>query len=453
MSTNIEPKYQFVNDILQFESFNNEVTLKDLKELDSIANKVKLKHRIDDLICGEIVNKSENQAALHANYRSNRASNRDLNYLDEAEIKVKEFFKTICSFCEGKDFNSINIINLGIGGSFEGPKLLLESFNDPIVAENFSKPIKVNFDFITGSDPSEFEYKTNFLESENTFFIVSSKSFTTDETIINLKKAFEWSGDKSKFIAITANPDEADKYGIKNIVTFDKEVGGRYSIWSPITQFHLYGEKRCAFLSGGHQADIDIIENQDYIDFVKRLSFKDILMNNKGRNVRTILSYIWHLRSLPCYLQQLEMESLGKHSNPNSNYKNTGQIIFGGYGPTAQHSYFQLLHQGTQNLCADIITTLEDKKSLAFAQAITQSELLAVGESEIQLKNESKINGNVPVNLFLLNNFDAFNLGYLIATWEYRTFITAAILGINPFDQFGVNAGKIYTKKYLSNSD
>ena len=123
MSTNKEPKYQFVNDILQFESFNNEVTLKDLKELDSIANKVKLKHRIDDLICGEIVNKSENLAALHANYRSNHTINRDLNSLDESEIKVEEFLNTICSYCEGKNFNSINIINLGIGGSFEGPKL------------------------------------------------------------------------------------------------------------------------------------------------------------------------------------------------------------------------------------------------------------------------------------------------------------------------------------------
>ena len=95
--------------------------------------------------------------------------------------------------------------------------------------------------------------------------------------------------------------------------------------------------KRSAFLSGGHQADIDIIENQDYLDFVKMLSFMDILMNNKGRNVRTILSYIWHLRSLPSYFQQLEMESLGKHANPDSNYKNTGQIIFGGFCPTAQH--------------------------------------------------------------------------------------------------------------------
>ncbi len=452
MSTNIEPKYQFVNDILQFESFNNEVTLKDLKELDSIANKVKLKHRIDDLICGEIVNKSENLAALHANYRSNHTINRDLNSLDESEIKVEEFLNTICSYCEGKNFNSINIINLGIGGSFEGPKLLLESINNPIVAEKLSKPIKINFDFITGSDPSEFDYKTNFLKSENTFFIVSSKSFTTDETIVNLKKAFEWSGDISKFLAITANPQEAVSHGIKNIITFEKEVGGRYSIWSPITQFHLYGEKRSAFLSGGHQADIDIIENQDYLDFVKMLSFMDILMNNKGRNVRTILSYIWHLRSLPSYFQQLEMESLGKHANPDSNYKNTGQIIFGGFGPTAQHSYFQLLHQGTQNLCADIIT-LEDKKSLAFAQAITQSKLLAVGESEIRLKDKSKINGNVPVNLFLLKKFDAFSLGYLIATWEYRTFVTATILGINPFDQFGVNAGKIYTKNYLENTD
>ena len=220
------------------------------------------------MICGEIVNKSENLAALHANYRSNHTINRDLNSLDESEIKVEEFLNTICSYCEGKNFNSINIINLGIGGSFEGPKLLLESINNPIEAEKLSKPIKINFDFITGSDPSEFDYKTNFLKSENTFFIVSSKSFTTDETIVNLKKAFEWSGDISKFLAITANPQEAVSHGIKNIITFEKEVGGRYSIWSPITQFHLYGEKRSAFLSGGHQADIDIIEKQDYLDFL-----------------------------------------------------------------------------------------------------------------------------------------------------------------------------------------
>jgi glucose-6-phosphate isomerase len=147
------------------------------------------------------------------------------------------------------------------------------------------------------------------------------------------------------------------------------------------------------------------------------------------------------------------MESLGKPANQSSDYDHTGQIILGGYGPIVQHSYFQLLHQGTQEICADIISSKDDEKSLSYAQAMTQSELLANGESDIQLKNEFKINGNIPVNLFLLNKFDAFNLGYLIATWEHRTFVTATLLDINPFDQFGVNAGKIYTKKYLADSD
>ena len=131
----------------------------------------------------------------------------------------------------------------------------------------------------------------------------------------------------------------------------------------------------------------------------------------------------------------------------------TGQVIFGGYGPTAQHSYFQLLHQGTHQICADIIASNEDYESLAYAQAITQSSLLANGEGDIKLDNESKINGNIPVNLFILRKLDSFTLGYLIASWEHRTFITAMMLGINPFDQFGVNAGKIYTKQYLADKN
>ena len=165
-------------------------------------------------------------------------------------------------------------------------------------------------------------------------------------------------------------------------------------------------------------------------------------------NSRAVLSYIWRLRSFPNYVQQLEMESLGKPANKNSGFKNTGQIIFGGFGPTAQHSYFQLLHQGTQNICADIIASKEDSKSLAYAQALTQARLLSDGADDL-LKEEEKINGNVPLNLFLLNKIDAYTLGYLIASWEHRTYTTAVMLQINPFDQFGVSAGKIYTKKYL----
>ena len=211
-------------------------------------------------------------------------------------------------------------------------------------------------------------------------------------------------------------------------------------------------KKRKNFFKGGFQADKDILNDIKYQEFVKRLSFTDIWLNNmKGINSRVILSYDWDLRSLPYYLQQLEMESLGKQANLNSEFKNTGQIIFGGYGPTAQHSYFQLLHQGTQRISADIILSKEDSKSLAYAQAITQSKLLA--NTSKDSKEEEKINGNVPVNLFLIDKLDPYSLGYLIATWEYRVFITATILGINPFDQFGVNAGKIYTKQYLADKD
>ena len=145
------------------------------------------------------------------------------------------------------------------------------------------------------------------------------------------------------------------------------------------------------------------------------------------------------------------MESLGKQPNINSKFKKTGQIIFGGYGPRAQHSYFQLLHQGTQDICADIIANKKDIKSLAYAQAIAQSKLLSQGAND--LKDHERINGNVPINLFLINNSDSYDLGYLLATWEHRTFITASMLGINPFDQFGVSAGKIYTNRYLSDKD
>ena len=444
--------YQFENDCLHFESFIKGFADKNFQKFDEAAKKIGLTKKINDLISGKIVNNTENQSALHPKYRSFDENIKISDNFVDAEVKASKFFSSCWNECKSNGYKSINIITLGIGGSFEGPKLLLESLNNPISSGVLCSD-EVTYKFITGSDPNEFDQETSQLKPANTFFIVSSKSFTTDETIENLKKAFEWSGNKRNFIAITANPNEVKKFGIKDVIFFDEEIGGRYSIWSPVTQFHLCGEKRKSFLRGGHKADIDMLENNEYINFIKRISFTDIFLNNNGKNVRAVLSYIWNLRSLPTYFQQLEMESLGKQPNPKSDYKHTGQIIFGGYGPTAQHSYFQLLHQGTQEICADIISISDDEQSLSVAQAITQSKLLAYGENEIQLENEFKINGNVPTNLFLLKKFNAFNLGYLIATWEYRTFITASMLDINPFDQFGVNAAKIYTKQYLAKQD
>ncbi len=437
--------YIFENDIFRYESFINEFTPKLYKKFDLQANKSDLISKINNLLDGKIVNQTENQAALHTRYRSGAWPKNPA----KVESDVAAFLMPHINNCITKSYTEINIIMLGIGGSYEGPKLLLESFNRPMF-QKFTGLDKINYDFITGSDPIEFEHKTRSLNPENTFFVVSSKSFTTDETIQFLRKAHDWSDDKDKFIAITANPNEAKKYGIKKIINFDKEIGGRYSIWSPIIQLHLCGDDVLSLAKGGHQADIDINEDEEYLNFIKRLSFSDIYLNNIGKSTRAILSYIWNLRSLPNYFQQLEMESLGKPADSKSDYKKTGQIIFGGYGPIAQHSYFQLLHQGTHEICADIIANNENKKSLAYAQAITQSKLLSRGAEG--LKEKEKINGNIPINLFLLNKLDPYSLGYLIASWEHRTYITAVMLGINPFDQYGVEAGKNFTREFFKDN-
>ena len=415
----------FENDILRYEAHFNSFNEQIFDDFDAQSQKIDLSQKIKDLINGQIVNYSENQAAFHSKYRS-------------------ENFISIPQRLQTNDFQ--NIVVCGIGGSFEGPKLLIESLSKP-------SDKKINHVFITGSDPYEFEEKISLLDPKETIFIISSKSFTTDETLKTLKDAIKWSGDMERFIAITANKDEAAKYNIKNILEFDIEIGGRYSIWSDISMPAIFGNQSLFdpsdFLKGGHQADLDLENDRSYFKLIKHLSFSDIWMNNyNGKHSRAVLSYVWKLRSFSNYVQQLEMESLGKQPNKNSKYKHTGQIIFGGYGPTAQHSYFQLLHQGTQNICADIIASLEDSESLSYAQAITQAKLLSSGSDDL-VNRQEKINGNIPVNLFLLKKIDSFSLGYLIATWEHRTFITAMMLQINPFDQFGVNAGKLHTKKFL----
>lgn len=423
--------YAYEDDYLIFKSHIDKFDSKYFKKYDSNSKNLNLKLKIEDLMDGKVVNNSENQGAWHPKYRKEgpKLNNILQNRIDQLK--------------KNNPKKNINILVIGIGGSFEGPKLLIESLKLP------SLGIEYNIEFITGSDESEFKCKTELLDPKKTIFIAASKSFLTDETINILKSAKNWSLNNENFIAITSNITEAKKYGFKekNIITFDKEIGGRYSIWSPIASVPILDKAYYnLFVKGGREADIKLLNDEEYLNFIKRLSYSDIWQhNNNNKSIRVVLSYIWAYRSLPDYFQQLEMESLGKQPNFQSGYKKTSQIILGGYGPTAQHSYFQLLHQGTQNICADIISTNEDLKSLAYVQAITQAQLLSIGAKD--LNEKEKINGNVPINLFLLKKINPFTLGYLIATWEHRTYVTAMLLGINPFDQFGVMAGKIYTKK------
>ena len=450
--------FTYENNMMSYEFRNNDFSKDLYKDFELKSIKLGLNSKIDDLLRGKVVNPTENQAVLHPKYRKNNGFINELikSNTDFAPNKKCLKDEALINFVdEVAKSDTKNIVSLGIGGSYEGPKLLIESLGHSEVLSSYKHY------FITGSDRIELGEKLKKLDPKETVFIVSSKSFTTDETIESLKDAINWSGDMNKFIAITANKNKAQKFNFKHISEFDKEIGGRYSIWSRISFaaafFAMPANHENAFDNfclGGSIADSYISGDEEYQKFVKMLAFSDIWFHNfKEKNTRAILSYDWKLRSLPNYFQQLEMESLGKRPNENSEFKKTGQIIFGGYGPTAQHSYFQLLHQGTQNICADIILNSQNKyDSLAYSQGINQAKLLSEGATT-HLKDEEIINGNVPINLFIFDGIDAKKLGFLIATWEYRVFISSVMLQINPFDQFGVNAGKIYTKKYLADKD
>ena len=464
----------YEDDYLRYESYLKGFSKEKFDEFDAIAEKVGLDSKIKDLMDSQIVNETENQAALHHEYREMYKWDSDEALPDNFMSSSKnynfgnpsdgiDFYDNIEAELR-KDDDEVNIISIGIGGSFEGPRLMLES--NTYTNRYHQRFEGLNFYFLTGPDPDEFKTKVSHLDPSKTFFIVFSKSFETIETLEMLKIAIKWSGDMNKFLALTSNNDGPKQYGISNIHTFDKEIGGRYSIWLEDIE-SMFGGRWTAngrlFTRGGARADYQLLSNKKYFDFVKYLSFSDIWMNNfNGKHTRVILSYIWNLRSLPDYFQQLEMESLGKPNNLSSRFKKTGQIIFGGYGPKAEHSYLQLLHQGTQDICADIIACNNDENDIEYVKAVTQAKLLSEGAEG--LPQNEKINGNVPVNLFLLKKnkelkegWDSVSeetLGYLIATWEHRTFITATMLGINPFDQFGVNAGKKYTlaRKFIKDS-
>lgn len=433
------PISSFKNERVSFESFSDEFTQELHEEFDLKANNLGLQSKIEDLFNGAKVNYTEGLAVWHPKYRNEYSS---ISLDTPSNKNQQSYLSNLYELCH----HAKNIVTIGIGGSYEGPKMFLESID--LSNED------TRFIFITGSDLTEFKIKTKKLDPAETIFLISSKSFKTEETILMLKSAIAWSGDIKRFIAVTANKKEAKKYGIGNIIEFDQEIGGRYSIWSEISLLiHCFKKDNFdAFMAGGKQADIDLKSNDSYLHYVKNLAYSDIwLHNTQNRNSRVVLAYAWNLRSFSNYVQQLEMESLGKQPSKTSEFKKTGQIIFGGYGPTAQHSYFQLLHQGTQPICADIIVCKDNNESLAYAQAITQSKLMSEGAAD--LKDYEKINANIPINLFTINSKSSYDLGFLLATWEHRIFITASMLEINPFDQFGVSAGKIYTKKYLSDKD
>ena len=443
----------FKTNALEYKSLLSGFNKKIFDLFNSHFNSLGITKSIEDLFAGKKINATEDQSALHHIYRDVFSENPKKLISDEIAISCKKSIHECIELkLSLKNRGIKNIVTIGIGGSFEGPKLLIETLTA-------SDKRQFNHIFLTGPDVTEFSEMIKPLNQEETFFIVSSKSFSTDETLQSISLSKEWSSIKCNFddhfIAVTSQPEKAKEIGFSNhsIIQFPNEIGGRYSMWSPISLPAILelGEDFIDFLKGGAEADNQLLKDISYQEFIKTLCFSDIWYNNfVGKGTRVLLMYSWKMRFFKDYAQQLEMESIGKQSNIKSIFKKTGQVIFGGFGSTAQHSYFQLLHQGTASACADIFTIEDNKETneLLFAQSQAQSSLLANGASS-DLQDFEKVNGNIPTNLFTLTSLTSFNLGYLIATWEHRTFITSQMLEINPFDQYGVSAGKIFTKKYI----
>jgi len=427
--------FSYQSDFLEYKSYLSNFSTEQYQLFDALFDELEIQDSIRSLLNGTIVNQTENRPALHHRYR--------------CSDPTPEFnFRKICAplITQIKKEKYQNIITFGIGGSYEGPKLLQEFLLNPAS--------DINYSFVSGPDKHEFNTIVKPLLGQKNLYIFASKSLATDETLSCLK----WLGKnrtEKNSIVITANSEGARVLGFSeaSIILFPESVGGRYSIWSPISLTAGIENNFMSFLQGGGIADSLLsghsTDARKYQKLIKTLAFSDIWHSNFcNKKNRVVLIYNWKLRSFVNYIQQLEMESLGKPFNTKSIFHETGQTIFGGFGSTAQHSYFQLLHQGTAQCSADIIYSPSSQSPLSNAQAQGQASLLSSPQNPSSNFLELT-NGNIPVNLFVLPKLSLKELGFLLATWEHRVFVTASLLQINPFDQFGVAAGKKVTQKFL----
>lgn len=459
----------------------NLCTAETLSLLIALAEACQLREWIEKLFTGQTINNTENSAVTHTALRDPQPT-ADI----AAELNKMKIWSDLLreNKCQGATHKPItDIVNIGIGGSDLGVRMAIEALK-PYVTSH------LNFHFVSNIDGSQIFETLSHLHPETTLFIISSKSFTTLETLCNANTAKEWlinalgsvAAIKPHLLAITAQADRAVAFGIdpNQILSIDEGVGGRYSLWSAMG-FPLaiaIGMSRFnELLVGAHAMDLHFRQN----DFAKNLpvilALLDVwYINFFDAKSRVVLTYDHYLRLLPSYLQQLIMESNGKRVQRNGESVNyaTAPIIWGGVGADCQHSYFQLLFQGTQLIPADFIipvnthNAINQHHAILFANCMAQSQVLMRGKSAITIKAELEaqglsndlttelamhktIIGNQPSNTLLMPKLTPKTLGALLALYEHRTFVQGVIWNINSFDQWGVELGKKTAGHLLNN--
>lgn len=468
----------------------NRINNETMKLLFELADERNLKSKIDDQFSGKIINTTEKRAVLHSALRN--ISNQPV-YLDNENImpRISEVQRKMQSFIhsihsgqwKGASGKSItDIVNLGIGGSDLGPRMVCEALKSYHVDN-----IKVHF--VSNVDGTDITETLNVLNPESTLFIIASKTFTTQETLTNANTAKKWflsngankEDDVAKhFIALSTNEIGVKEFGIDldNMFEFWDWVGGRYSLWSAIglsIALQIGWDNFKELLTGANDMDIHFKET----DFERNLPVIMALLgvwyqNFFGSTSHAVIPYDQYLSRFPEFLQQLDMESNGKSvtiSNEFVDYS-TGAVIWGTAGTNSQHSFFQLIHQGTSLIPVDFIGFVQtlnpegEHHNILMSNFFAQTEALMKGKSiedavtELKEKglSEEQINdlanhkffeGNKPTNSLLIKKLTPRTLGSLIALYEHKVFVQGVIWGINSFDQWGVELGKQLAKSIL----
>ena len=460
----------------------NRITDKTLKLLLQLAKECNLREKIDAMFSGEKINITENRAVLHIALRAPRGASITVdgkNVVPEVHAvldKMAEFSNRIRSGeWKGHTGKPIrNVINIGIGGSDLGPVMAYEALR------HYSKR-DMTFRFVSNVDGIDFVEAVRDLDPAETMFVVSSKTFTTLETMTNAETARDWllkglGGDMKAvakhFVAVSTNAEKVSAFGIDtaNMFGFWDWVGGRYSMDSAIglsTMLAIGPENFQSMLRGFHEMD----EHFRTAPFEKNLpalmGLLYIWYNNFfDAQTVAVLPYEQYLKRFPAYLQQLTMESNGKHvtlEGKQVNY-NTGPIFWGEPGTNGQHSFYQLIHQGTRLIPCDFIafahalTPLGRHHDMLLANVFAQAEALAFGKTPEQVKAEGTpdwlvphrvFEGNRPSNTILADRLTPEILGALVALYEHSVFTQGVIWDINSFDQWGVELGKALAQRII----
>jgi glucose-6-phosphate isomerase len=459
----------------------NRITDETLRLLLRLAEERGVAKRRDAMFAGEKINATERRAVMHVALRAPRGVRMEVDGVDVVPgvHEVLDAMADLAVRLRGGAFvghtgkRIRNVVNIGIGGSYLGPEMAYRALRD------FSDRA-MTFRFVANVDGADFNEATRDLDAAETLFIISSKTFTTLETMANAATARAWlvgklgseSAVAKHFVAVSTNLAGVTKFGVDPANTFGfwDWVGGRYSMDSAIglsTMIAIGPDNFRAMLAGFHAMDEHFRTAPASRNLPLLLGLLTVWYNNFfGAQTIGVMPYAAHLARFPAYLQQLQMESNGKHVDMDGHVVDyqTGPIVWGEPGTDGQHSFYQLIHQGTKLIPCDMIgfcrplSPMVDQHDLLMANLFAQAEALAFGKTAEQLKAEGSADfqtpfrvteGNRPTNVILAERLDPATLGNLVALYEHSVFTQGAIWAIDSFDQWGVELGKVLASRII----